>query len=99
MDKLLFTNSEIIIVIKECMVGIEKELHGEQEEDFYLPKPIMDKIDFLSNEDREEFFDNCDEIAKRVLKLKTGELNEINMIHNEIRILANESLKNYLNKK
>ena len=45
---------------------------------------------------REEFFNICDDIANSLLELKSGELNEINLLHSEIIRLANLKLKKYI---
>lgn len=94
MSSIVFKKSEIITIIKEILGDLESEFQIEEE--FYLPNPIEKKIDRFSSYERENFFNICDEIAKVVLELKSGELNEINMIHNEIIYLAEEKLYEYM---
>lgn len=94
MNSIVFEKSEIITIIKGILGELESE--SQIEEEFYLPNPIEKKIDGFSSNERENFFNICEEIAKSILELKTGELNEINMIHNEIIYLAEEKLYEYM---
>lgn len=96
---MLFSKEEIIIIIKAIISDLENEKLGLMEEEFYIPKPIMEKIDFLEDKDRMNFFNSCDDIARNLLILKTGELNEINNLHSEILNLSKDKLKRYLMEK
>ncbi|MGL5616537.1 MAG: hypothetical protein ACRDD2_09980 [Sarcina sp.] len=96
MENINFNKEEIITIIKENIKEIENEYLGLGEEEFYLPKPIMVKIDLLEEIERINFFEICDEMAKELIILKTGELNQINNLHSEIVNLAENKLNKYI---
>ena len=93
-----FTINEIIIIIMAMIEEFEsKEMFGyESEEEVYFPKPINDKLEEFNTEEYEEFFGKVEEIVEDVYSLKSGELNELNAIHEEISMLANDILKKYI---
>ena len=93
-----FTINEIIVIIMAMIEEFEsKEMLGyESEEEVYFPKPINDKLEEFNAEEYEEFFCNAEEIVEEVYSLKSGELNELNAIHEEISMLANDILKKYI---
>ncbi|WP_040329526.1 hypothetical protein [Clostridium ihumii] len=92
-----FTINEIIVIIMAMIEEFEsKEMFGYESEEVYFPKPINDKLEELNEEEYEEFFCNAEEIVEEVYSLKSGELNELNAIHEEISILANDILKKYI---
>ncbi|MFR5264676.1 hypothetical protein [Clostridium sp.] len=94
MENIKFDKTEIIVVIKEILSDLENS--NSIDEEFYLPNPIEKKIDKMIAKHREEFFNICDDIANSLLELKSGELNEINLLHSEIIRLANLKLKKYI---
>ncbi|WP_055070585.1 hypothetical protein [Clostridium massiliamazoniense] len=94
MENIKFDKLEIIVIIKEFLNDLENS--NSMDDEFYLPNPIEKKIDKMTAEHREEFFNICDDIASSLVELKSGELNEINLLHSEIIRLANLKLKKYI---
>lgn len=94
MEDIRFDKLEIIVIIKEFLNDLENS--NSMDNEFYLPNPIEKKIDKMEAEHREEFFYICDSVATSLVELKSGELNEINLLHSEIIRLANLKLKKYI---
>lgn len=94
-DKFLL--SEVITIVMSFVQSIEKaEIYGIEDDELELPITIDKKINKMDEKTYKDFIDKISYIAEEVYKLKTGELNELNMIHGEIKILAAEEMKDYL---
>ena len=97
MIKSRFCISEIITIVMSFVENIEKtEIYGIEDEQIDLPIAIENRINNMNNKLYKDFVDKISYIAEEVYKLKTGELNQLNMIHGEIKLLALEYLKDYL---
>lgn len=72
------------------------ELYGIEEDDSNLPVSILEKMYNMDEDCYEEFKSKIHEITEEILFIKTGELNELNRCHEEIMILADELLSDYL---
>ena len=98
MSRVKFTINEIITIIIALTKGLEaSEIYGEpQIEEIYLPKPIEEKLKFLEEQEYKNFIEKATIIAEEVYELKSGELNELNFLHQEIKILSQTVLKKYL---
>lgn len=93
----IFDISDIIIITRAIMEDLQnEELYGLEEESLSIPQYIEEKINTLEDESCEEFFSIIEDIAKQIYKLKSGELHELNTIHKEIVILAEEKLEKYI---
>lgn len=83
----------VMATLEEMSIG---ELFENYSEEVYLPRPIEDKVNKLSSDEREKFFAIILEISEEISYMKTGELNMLNMIHEEITFLAEERLRSYI---
>ena len=94
----IFTIKEIITIVMTIIEEIEvAETYGQElADEIYFPKPILDKLDSLSSNDYEYLLSKTTIIAENVFVYKSGELNELNSMHNEITILANRVLEPYI---
>lgn len=96
MNKKKFSINEIIAIVMNQIEEIEAlELYGIREES-NLPIPILEKMYNMDKKNCEDFKSKIQEITEEILFIKTGELNELNRCHEEIMILANEILSDYL---
>lgn len=96
MENNIFSMNEIITIVMEEINFLEfSEVYGVREE-INLPRPIEDKINNLSKDNYEEFTNIILNIAEEIFPIKSGELNELNKCHEEIMILAEKRLKNYI---
>ena len=94
MTNKIFEIKDIITIVLASVEEIEsKALYGIEEE-AYLPAPIKGKLEKVK--DSEKFWSIIDEITEEIYEGKTGELNNLNVMHNEINYLASEKLKEYL---
>ncbi|MGG7177588.1 hypothetical protein ACQPU1_08355 [Clostridium paraputrificum] len=98
MCRIKFNINEVILIIMGLIKELEfTEVYGESQiEELYFPKPIEEKLSKLTKYEYEDFMNNSTNIAEEVYELKTGELNELNFLHQEIKILAEEILIKYL---
>lgn len=93
----LFNIKEIITIVMTLIEKLEEErLCGFEREEIYLPKDIDNKLEILSRESYEDFIGKCRWIADEVYELKSGELNELNCMHQEIAFIAKEELEKYI---
>lgn len=94
----IFTITEIIKIIMELVDKLEAyELYGfEDESELHSLKYLECKLEKLSHKEYDDFLCKCSEIAEEVLSMKTGELNELNQCHQEIKFLAKEKLGEFL---
>ncbi|MBE6070840.1 MAG: hypothetical protein E7208_02660 [Clostridium butyricum] len=91
--KKIFTVSDIItIVMEEVNVLEQKELYLIEDDEYNLPKPILDKINSLDKYEFKEFTSKILIIAQEILEIKSGELNELNYCHSEISFLIQDIL-------
>lgn len=96
MDVVKFTVNEITTIVMSMIEQIEVyELSGV-DEDIYLPKPIEDKIDALDEHNKEKFYENINLIVEEVRHLKSGELNMLNNLRNEVSYIVYEYLEDYI---
>lgn len=73
------------------------ELYGfEDDSELHSIKNLDYKLKKLNDNKYDEFLCKCSEIAEDVLFIKTGELNELNRCHQEIELLAEKNLKEFL---
>lgn len=81
-----FSIDELIIIIKEIISAKkEEELFGlDMEDNYNFPYNIKVKLESLSNNDYINLFDNLDIIANKVIINYNGELNSLNLLHEEI---------------
>ena len=92
-----FSISEIITIVMSFVHSIEKtEIYGIEDDELDLPLTLKDNMNKIDEKHYKEFIDKISYIAEEVYKLKTGELNELNMIHAEIKVLAVDNLIDYL---
>lgn len=98
MNKRIFTKKEITTIVMATVEYMEaKNMYGDgYEEDIYLPKPINDKLTVFSDEEFDEFFGIINELSEEVIEYKSGELNELNRMHEEIGFLADSMLEEYI---
>lgn len=91
-----FNINEITTIVMSMIEQIEVyEMTGIEEEP-YIPKPIVSKIEGLDKEEREDFYSKITYISEEVNEIKSGELNMLNNLRGEIGFLAEEILKDYL---
>ncbi len=94
----IFDINDIIVITMNMIEDLKNEnLYGLKEDTLDLPQYISDKLDILDDDSCEELFSIIDEIVSEVYVLKSGELHELNLIHKEIMILAEEKLYKYIN--
>lgn len=97
MELKILDMSDVIIIITKIIEDIQNEkLYGVEIDTLEIPQHINDKLDSLEENVCEELFCTIDEIVQEVYDLKSGELHELNLIHKEIMILANEKLYKYI---
>lgn len=96
--KNIFTVNDIItIVMNELEERQAVELYGTaMNEELDLPYPIQEKINLLESDECEEFMKLISDIADEVYDLKSGELNERNLMHQEISYLAQDFIYEFL---
>ena len=94
----IFTMKEIIIIVMTIIEELEvAETYGQElADEMYFPKPILDKLNSLSGNEYEYLLNKATTLAENVFIYKSGELNELNSMHNEITILANRVLEPYI---
>ncbi|NEU04026.1 hypothetical protein [Clostridium senegalense] len=91
-----FTISEVITIVMAMLEQLESINEFGVENEVYFPKPINDKLNSIEGEEYDNFISKAYEIADKVYFLKSGELNELNFIHEEVNSLAQELLKEYI---
>ncbi|GAA0116776.1 hypothetical protein [Clostridium senegalense] len=91
-----FTINEVITIVMAMLEQLESISEFGVENEVYFPKPINDKLNSIEDEEYDNFISKAYEIAEEVYLLKSGELNELNFIHEEINNLAQELLKEYI---
>lgn len=91
-----FTISEVITIVMAMLEQLESINEFGVENEVYFPKPINDKLNSIEDEEYDNFISKAYEIADKVYLLKSGELNELNFIHEEVNSLAQELLKEYI---
>ncbi|SHK53573.1 hypothetical protein SAMN02745163_03993 [Clostridium cavendishii DSM 21758] len=98
MNKKIFAKKEITTIVMATIEYMEaKNIYGDgYEDDIYLPKPINDKLTLFSNEEFDRFFKIINELSAEVIEYKSGELNELNRMHEEINFLADTMLEEYI---
>ena len=94
----IFTMREIIAIVMAIIEEIEiAKIYGhELADETYFPKPILDKLNRLSENEYECLLSKATIIAEDAFIYKNGELNEFNSIHQEIILLANSLLEAYI---
>ena len=94
----IFTMKEIITIVMAILEEIEvAKIYGQElADEMYFPKPILDKLNSLSGNEYEYLLSKATIIAETVFVYKSGELNELNSIHQEIILLANDILEAYI---
>lgn len=97
--KNIFTVSEIITIVMEEVTSLkQKQIYFVENEEYNLPRPILDKLDSLNKYEFDEFTKRVSIIAKKILEMQTGELNELNLSHAEITFLIEDILgKEWIN--
>lgn len=86
--KKIFNVSDIITIVMEEVSTLEqKELYLIEDDEYNLPKPILDKVNSLDRYEFQEFTNKISIIAQKILEIKSGELNELNQCHLEISCL------------
>lgn len=97
MDKDKFTINEIIMIVMSFIDDLEKEqLYGIKDEEINLPYYVKYKMDNMSSIEYSDFISIIEDISREAYDMKTGELNELNLIHQQIKIMAEELLKGYI---
>lgn len=98
MNRKLFTINEIITIVMEEINRLELyEIYGvNDDEEFNIPKPIINKLESLNEDDYRDFISKVAYIAEEILLIKSGELNELNTCHEEISFLAKDILEIYI---
>lgn len=98
MKRKIFTMKEITSIVMALLEEIEaSKIYGEElEDEIYFPKPILDKLESLSGSEYEDLLSKATTIAEEVCIYKSGELNELNSMHQEISFLANSILEDYI---
>ncbi|WP_061994042.1 hypothetical protein [Clostridium sp. ATCC 25772] len=91
-----FTISEVITIVMAMLEQLESINEFGVENEVYFPKPINDKLNSIEDEEYDNFISKAYKIADKVYFLKSGELNELNFIHEEVNSLAQELLKEYI---
>lgn len=91
--KKLFEMSDIITIVMSFVSDIELEYEGD---DLNLPVNIMSKVEKLGDIEYDDFMKKICEISDHIYELKTGELNQLNMMHKEIKKCAQEKVSEYL---
>lgn len=94
----LFNIKEIVTVVMAYIEKLEEERYfGFSDDDnIHFPKNIKDKLLLMHGEEKGEFEEKCREIAEEVFELRSGELNELNFLHQEIGFLAENILEDYI---
>lgn len=81
----IFTYNDVISVVMEEVLHIEeKVLYNIENDDYNYPKEVIEKINLLNKEEYSEFNKEIEKIAKLIITIKTGELNELNNCAGEI---------------
>lgn len=88
-----FEMDDIIMIVMSFIHDMES---GIEDDEIHVPFDIMHKINILSESEYDDFINKIYEIANNVFLFKTGELNELNMMHKSIRRIASEEMKEYL---
>lgn len=97
--KNIFTVSEIItIVMEEVTLLKQKQIYSIENDEYNLPKPILDKLNSLNKYEFDEFIKKISIISEEILEIQNGELNELNLSHAEITFLIEDILgKSWIN--
>ena len=91
--KNIFTVNDIITIVMEEVTSLkEKQIYSIENDEYNLPKPILDKLNSLNKYEFDEFTKKISIIAKKILEMQNGELNELNLSHTEITFLVEEIL-------
>lgn len=91
--KNIFTVSDIITIVMEEVTSIkQRQIYFIENDEYNLPKPILDKLNSLNKYEFDEFTKKISIIAKKILEMQNGELNELNLSHTEITFLVEEIL-------
>lgn len=88
-----FEMDDIIMIVMSFIHDMES---GIEDDEIHVPFDIMHKINILSESEYDDFINKIYEIANNVFLFKTGELNELNMMHKSIRRIASEEMREYL---
>ena len=93
-----FTKNEIISIVMNLVeTKNARDVYGDIILDVeYTPKSIDDKLNTYSEKDREFFWNETYTIVDEIYDLKSGELNQLNMMHMEIIYLAEEYLDKFI---
>lgn len=92
----IFNISEIItIVMEEVKVEESKKMYNIDYECNY-PKVIYDKLDSLGEIEFKEVTNIVEQITRKILNIKNGELNELNRCHEEIIYMVKKDLEKYI---
>ena len=91
--KNIFTVSDIITIVMEEVTSIkQRQIYSIENDEYNLPKPILDKLNSLDKYEFYEFREKISIIAEKILEMQNGELNELNLSHTEITFLVEEIL-------
>ena len=92
------TKNEIISIVMNLVeTKNARDVYGDiLLEPEYTSKNIDHKLDTYSEEDRELFWNEISTIVDEIYDLKSGELNQLNMMHMEIVYLAEEYLDKFI---
>lgn len=98
MSKNMFSINEIISIVMTIVEDLSaREIYGASlDDELYFPKPIIEKLNSLTTSQYEDLITKASNIAEEVYEYKSGELNELNSLHQEIKLLASELLKDYI---
>lgn len=93
----IFDISDVISIVMAMVEDIKnEELYGVESDDLNIPLRISEKIETLSDDDCEEFFNLLEDITNKIYNLKNGELHELNLINKEIINFSNKKLEKYI---
>ena len=98
MDNNKLTKSEVISIVMNLVdIKTAKDIYGDIVLDKeYISKNIESKLNSYSEEDRELFWNGIYEIVDEIYDLKSGELNQLNMMHMEIVYLSEEYINDFI---
>lgn len=95
--KKIFSLDDIIVIVNRFLEDFQMEdTYGYVMDEEGFPFQIENKLSKLGAFE-DDFMEKVEEIAEEVYALKTGELNELNRIHEEVCRLSKERLGEYLN--
>ncbi|CAH0436594.1 hypothetical protein CQ395_15155 [Clostridium neonatale] len=97
--KNIFTVNDIITIVMEEVNSLkEKQIYSIENDEYNLPKPILDKLSSLNKYEFDEFTKRVSIIAEEILEMQSGELNELNIFHAEITFVIEDILgKEWIN--